>query len=118
MNGCPRSILLQKQDAWPLWIGRVFLDNHHLLNTVEHFSCGQSVLDQLIVFVFRYAHVASAYQGAHSPDELSISTLQSRPYGFQGITSPSEQMRSWRFQAILHHMRLAGIRHAITLQRL
>jgi hypothetical protein len=74
MNGCARSILLQEEDAWSLWIVQVFLDNHRVLKATEHLSCGQPVLGQLIVSVFRYSNIASAYQSTHSLDELAQSS--------------------------------------------
>jgi hypothetical protein len=69
-----RSILLQQEDAWSLWIVQVFLDNHCVLKATERLSYGQPVLGQLIVSVLRYPNIASVYQSTHSREELAQSS--------------------------------------------
>jgi hypothetical protein len=62
MDGGARSIFLQEENTWPLRKVWIFLDNYRVRNATQHLSCGQPVLGQLIVSVFRYPNIASMYQ--------------------------------------------------------
>ncbi len=62
MNRLTGSILLQNQDAWPLWVTGVILDHHGSFQSVNDIAYVDTVRSELLVAVERYAHFAARHE--------------------------------------------------------